>query len=75
MVDATYTSSDLLLIWLPLIMAFALWDAVWKGFALYRAGYNRSPWWFFFLLILNTVGVLPILYLFVFGKKKNEHIG
>lgn len=56
---------------LPLIIVLALWDSVWKAFALYRAGVNRSPWWFFFLLIFNTVGVLPILYLFVFGKKKN----
>ena len=47
-----------------------LWSTVWKGFALYRAGANRSPGWFICLLIFNTIGILDILYLFVFGKKK-----
>ena len=48
-----------------------LWSAVWKGFALYRAGANRSPGWFVCLLIFNTVGILEILYLFVFSKRKS----
>lgn len=71
MLDVTNTSMDLYYAWMPIILVLALWDTVWKALALYRAGYNRSPLWFFFLLILNTIGILPILYLFVFGKKKN----
>ncbi len=52
------------------IVLLSIWSAVWKGFALYRAGANRSPGWFVCLLIFNTLGILEILYLFVFGKKK-----
>jgi len=52
------------------IIIVAVWSLIWKGFALYRAGANRSPAWFVVLLIFNTVGILEILYLFVFGKKK-----
>lgn len=52
------------------IIVVAVWSMIWKGFALYRAGANRSPAWFVVLLILNTAGILEILYLFVFGKKK-----
>lgn len=52
------------------IIILAVWSAVWKGFALYRAGANRSPAWFVVLLIFNTLGILEILYLFVFGKTK-----
>ena len=48
-----------------------IWSFIWKGFALYRAGANRSPVWFVVLLVVNTVGILDILYLFVWGKKKN----
>lgn len=55
-----------------LIVILAIWSAVWKGFALYRAGANRSVPWFVVLFILNTAGILEILYLFVFGKKKNN---
>jgi hypothetical protein len=57
--------------WLaPTIVLLAVWSYVWKALALYRAGYNRSPIWFFFMLIVNTVGILDIFYLFVFGRKK-----
>lgn len=54
------------------IIIVALWSIIWKGFALYRAGANQSPAWFVVLLIFNTVGILEILYLFVFGKRKVE---
>jgi hypothetical protein len=56
---------------MPLILIAALWSAVWKLLALYRAGVNRSPGWFIALAIFNTLGILDILYIFVFGKKKN----
>ena len=51
-----------------------IWSFVWKAFALYRSGANRSPVWFVVLLVVNTVGILDILYLFVWGKKKNAPV-
>ena len=42
-----------------------------KGFALWRAARNKSVGWFVVLLVVNTLGVLELLYLFVFGKKKS----
>ena len=56
------------MIWL--FGAVALWEAVWKAFALWRAAKNDSVPWFVVLTVFNTIGILPILYLFVFGKKK-----
>ena len=59
--------------WLvPLIFALALWSLIWKGLALYRAGSNKSVVWFVFLLVVNTLGILEILYYFVFSKKKAQ---
>ena len=55
-----------------LILVLALWSAVWKGFALYRAGALKSVPWFIVLFILNTAGILEILYLFIFSKKKSH---
>ena len=55
---------------MAVIIILAVWSAIWKGFALYRAGANRSPAWFVCLLIFNTLGILEILYIFVFSKKK-----
>ncbi len=41
----------------------AVWDLAWKGLALWQAGKRRQPVWFVALLVLNTVGILPITYL------------
>ena len=54
------TISADLLAWIAVL---AVWDLIWKGFALWRAGRNNQPGWFVALLILNTVGILPIIYL------------
>jgi len=42
-----------------------------KGFALYRAARKQSKGWFWVLLLLNTLGILPLLYL-IFSKKADE---
>lgn len=52
-----------------LILIIILWDGVWKLLALWRAARRREPMWFIFIAILNTVGVLPILYLLTHSKK------
>jgi methionyl-tRNA synthetase len=55
---------------LAFIIALVIWSTIWKAFALYRAGANRSVPWFVTLFILNTAGILEILYLFVFSKRR-----
>lgn len=52
-----------------LISVLVLWSVIWKAFALYRAGANQSKPWFIVLFFVNTVGILEILYLFVFSKR------
>jgi hypothetical protein len=47
-----------------------VWSAIWKLFALWKAGRNNSPVWFIVLALFNTMGILEILYLFVFSKMK-----
>lgn len=54
---------DLSTNWTIVIVAVALWEMAWKGFALWRAGLHRQPGWFVALLVLNTAGILPIIYL------------
>jgi hypothetical protein len=46
----------------------ALWSIVWKGIALWKACKNGSKFWFIIILILNTLGVLEILYIFLLYK-------
>jgi methionyl-tRNA synthetase len=51
-------------------IALVAWSIIWKGFALWRASKNNHKYWFIAILVFNTVGLLEILYLTVFGKRK-----
>jgi methionyl-tRNA synthetase len=50
----------------------AVWVICWKGFALWKAAQNNSKPWFIALLLINSVGILEIIYLFFFSKKKEQ---
>jgi hypothetical protein len=51
-----------------------LWSLVWKGLALWKAAREESKVWFVVLLLVNTVGILDILYLYVFSKKSGQPV-
>ena len=53
------------------LIPFVIWAGVWKGIALWKAGRNNQVVWFVVMFLLNTLGILPILYL-VFFQKKSE---
>lgn len=48
----------------------SLWSLLWKGLALWKASKQSQRNWFIVLLVLNTIGILDILYLFRFSKKR-----
>ena len=48
----------------------AIWSLFWKGLALWKSARNDERYWFAALLVVNTLGILEILYLFVFAKTK-----
>ena len=52
-----------------LLLIVVLWTLVWKGMALWKAAGEKNKVWFVVLLLVNTVGILDILYLYVFSKK------
>lgn len=56
----------------PVFILLVIWSLCWKGAALWRAGRRNEPGWFVALLLINTLGILEILYLFVFGKNKKD---
>lgn len=59
-------------IFLAIIFLLAIWTLVWKGFALWHSARNHQKAWFFFLLIINSLGLLEIIYLLFFRKNKND---
>jgi len=44
------------------------WALVWKGIALWKSARHNQKWWFIALLVINTLGLLEILYIFIFSK-------
>lgn len=49
-----------------------LWSLPWKGMALWKAARKRDVWWFVALLIVNTVGLLDIVYLYFISERKRK---
>ena len=55
------------------LVILILWSLVWKGLALWRAAKRGDTIWFIVFLILNTAGILEIIYLFfVTGAKLSD---
>ncbi|CAN5381463.1 DUF5652 family protein [soil metagenome] len=55
--------------WLVVLVSIlAVWDGVWKAVALWHAGRNAHLGWFIALCIFNTLGILPIIYIFAVGR-------
>lgn len=54
----------------PLLALIILWSLFWKGLALWHSAKRKQPWWFVIILILNTLGILEIIYLFGVAKVK-----
>lgn len=47
-----------------------IWILTWKGFALWTASKKDQKPWFIAILVINTLGLLEIIYLFVVPKIK-----
>lgn len=47
-----------------------LWSLFWKGLGLWHSARKVHPWWFVILLLVNTAGILEIIYLFGVAKLK-----
>lgn len=54
-------------IWVFLLVM--LWILSWKGYALWTAARLSHKWWFIVLLILNTLAILDIIYIFFVAKQ------
>jgi methionyl-tRNA synthetase len=55
---------------LSCIILLLLWTLYWKVRALWKAARRGEKVWFGVLLLVNTIGILEILYLYVFSKDK-----
>ena len=54
------------------IIIISTWSLIWKGLALWKSARKNHLVWFIVILVVNTVGILEILYLYVFSQMKKE---
>lgn len=50
------------------VAPLVVWSIVWKGIALWKTARDKALPWFIVIFIFNTVGILEILYIYVFSK-------
>ncbi len=55
-------------VWIIIIVF--VWSLIWKAWALWRSARQGDKVWFGALMVINTVGILEILYIFYFSRTK-----
>ncbi|NMB48194.1 hypothetical protein GYA13_01960 [Candidatus Kuenenbacteria bacterium] len=53
----------------PLLLLVLVWSLVWKGLALWRAAKRGNKVWYIIILILNSLGLMEIIYLLATNSK------
>jgi len=56
-----------------LVIVAVVWELGWKGLALWHAAKNGQLWWFVALLLIHTLGILDITYLFGFRADRKTN--
>ena len=54
-----------------LAILLVVWTLAWKGWALWLAARRGESVWFIILLIVNTLGILEIIYIFAVAKQQD----
>lgn len=51
-----------------------VWGLIWKGLALWKAAKASSKSWFIIILVLNTFGILEIIYIFAVKPRQKLNL-
>lgn len=54
------------------LLLIALWTLPWKAVALWKAARRGERGWFVALLLVNSLALLEIFYIFVITKRENS---
>jgi len=51
------------------VLVLMIWEGTWKGLSMWRAAKNDHKWWFIAIFLVNSIGILPIVYLKFYQPK------
>ncbi len=57
-----------------ILILLAIWILPWKGLALWKSARLGQKYWFIAILVLNTLAILEIFYIFFIARKKTLEI-
>ncbi|MDD5103671.1 MAG: DUF5652 family protein [Candidatus Peribacteraceae bacterium] len=60
---------------LGLLFVLAMIDLVLKGWALWRAARMSKKWWFIALLLVNSMGIFPTIFLLMTNGEYRKNTG
>ncbi|MFP4458802.1 MAG: DUF5652 family protein [Candidatus Zixiibacteriota bacterium] len=73
-INELFGSMGIFILFIVIISILAIWDAVWKAIGMWKAARRDDILWFLLCLILNTIGILPIIYIYAIANKKEVKI-
>jgi len=56
----------------PLLLPLIAWEVLWKGIAMWKAARRDEVLWFIAIFVLNTLGILPIVYIAFFAPRRPD---
>jgi hypothetical protein len=62
----------MILAYILAMIVLMTWSMIWKGIALWKSAKKNDLVWFIVLFLINTLGILEILYIFKFSKSKKK---
>ncbi len=61
-----------MVVMLPILIPLIVWSIIWKGIGLWKAARNEHKGWFIAILVFNTLGLLPIIYIFFVSNAQKQ---
>ena len=59
--------------WRPLLFVLLTVDVILKGLSLYQSARKEQKVWFVALILINSLGVLPLIYLLIQNSTKEKN--
>jgi methionyl-tRNA synthetase len=56
---------------LIVLIILVIWSIIWKGLALWKSAQRQEKIWFIIFLVVNSMGILEIIYLIINRKDKS----
>lgn len=58
----------------PLLAVLFIWTIIWKGLALWKAARRNDELWFVLILVINTMGLLEIIYIYLISHRDGKKL-